>query len=127
MNAADILPALAGAAMVAGAALFALLPLLRPVSADLTTAPASPGVDRFQLYRNVLELELDYEMGKLSAEDYDVLSGDLLSQAAAQLRESRGKLEGIDEEVEREIAAARRAFSSTRAAPPAAVPSEHTG
>jgi len=117
---ADAVPVLLGACLIVAAAVFALLPLLRPARASAVGMVVAPdaAVDRFQLYRNVLELEFDYETGKLSAEDYAALSGELLGQAADQLREVRGRLDGIDDEIEREIAAARAAFASARGAPP---------
>jgi hypothetical protein len=114
----DVLPAALGILLVALAAAFVLLPLIRGVSmpeassVDLSAA----ATDRFGLYRQVLELEFDYQLGKLSAADYSQLSGELLSQAGQALREERGTLGALDEEIEREIAAARAAFAAVRRA-----------
>jgi len=71
--------------------------------------------DRSTIYRQVLELEFDYQVGKLSVEDYHQLATDLLAQAGELIREERGGLLGeLDDEIEREIAAARAAFTAAR-------------
>jgi hypothetical protein len=111
----DILPTLVGIALVAAAAAFALLPFARGGRIDsATNEPAAVG--RFRIYRQVLELEFDYEVGKLSTEDYTALSAELLAQAGEAMREERGSMGELDEEIEREIAAARTAFTAARGA-----------
>ena len=101
-------------------ATIALLPFVRGAgsSSDSAADPllASLQTDRGQLYRQVLELEFDYQVGKLSEADYRELSASLLAQAGELLREERGSLSELDEEIEREIAAARAAFAAVRAA-----------
>jgi hypothetical protein len=62
----------------------------------------------------VLELEFDHQMGKLSRSDFEQLSAQLLAQAGQALSEERGSLSAIDEQIEREIAAARAAFAAAR-------------
>jgi len=113
----DLLPAVLGILLVAAAAAFALLPLARGAK---ETAPSSisegTSVDRAMLYRQVLELEFDLQLGKLSKHDYEQLSAELLAQAGQALREERGTLGAIDAEIEREIAAARAAFAAVRRA-----------
>jgi hypothetical protein len=115
---ADSLPTVLGIVLVAAAAAFALVPFARASrgSASLLPDEAAPGIDRFFLYRQILELEFDYHMGKLSRDDYEHLSGDLLASAGAALREERGTLGELDEEIEREIAAARAAFAAAKSA-----------
>lgn len=109
----DVLLAGLGSVLVAAAAAFALLPLARGVEADaLTSAPEAP--DRFGLYRQVLELEFDYQLGKLSAADLEQQSSVLLADAGRALRAERGSISALDEEIEREIAAARAAFAAAR-------------
>ena len=108
----DVLPTVLGIALVAAAAAFALLPFVRggpsEDSAELESA------DRFRLYRQVLEMEFDLQLGKLSAEDYARLSSELLAQAGQELRAEHGGLGELDAEIEREIAAARAAFAAAR-------------
>ena len=77
-------------------------------------SPLANGADRSGLYRQILELEFDRDMGKLSSEDFDELSKQLLVEAARALREERGTIGEVDAEIEREIAAARAAFAAAR-------------
>jgi len=110
----DALPTIVGIVLVACAAAFALLPLARgtPAVAPMVEPLAT---DRSAIYRQVLELEFDYQVGKLSVEDFHQLSTELLGQAGELMREERGSLLGeLDDEIEREIAAARAAFAAAR-------------
>jgi hypothetical protein len=109
----DVLPTVLGILLVAAAAAFALLPFARAASPELTPADAE-ATDRFSLYRQVIELEFDLQMGKVSAEDYAKLSGELLLQAGQALRDEQGSISEVDAEIEREIAAARAAFAAAR-------------
>lgn len=113
---ADVLPTVLGIALVAAAAAFALIPFARPSSAyDDALAMAGPTADNRQaVYRQLLELEFDRDLGKLSDEDFAIVSSELLSQAGASLRRERGTLVEVDAEIEREIRAARAAFSAAR-------------
>jgi cytochrome c-type biogenesis protein CcmI len=108
------LPTILGIVLVAAAAAFVLLPLARGAPADAGESEPGP-TDRFGLYRQVLELEFDRELGKLSQADFDQLSSELLAEAGQALREERGTVGELDEEIEREIAAARAAFAAARA------------
>jgi cytochrome c-type biogenesis protein CcmI len=110
---ADV-PTILGILLVAAAAAFVLLPLARGSRAEVIVSEAGP-TDRFSLYRQVLELEFDRELGKLSSEDFETLSGELLAEAGQALRDERGANGELDEEIEREIAAARAAFAAARA------------
>ncbi len=110
----DVLPSIVGIVLVALAAAFVLLPFARGASVE-HVVPSIGGADRMALYRQVLELEFDRDMGKLSQSDFEELSGQLLVQAGAALREERGALSEVDAEIEREIAAARAAFAAARA------------
>jgi cytochrome c-type biogenesis protein CcmI len=109
---ADI-PTILGIVLVAAAAAFVLLPLARGPQIVAEVPEAAP--DRFGLYRQVLELEFDRELGKLSTEDFEQLSGELLAEAGQALRDERGAVGELDAEIEREIAAARAAFVAARA------------
>jgi hypothetical protein len=113
----DTLPILLGVLLVVGVAAFALLPLMRPRQSTDLVMPVSeePATDRMRLYRAVLDLELDYQTGKLSQSDFESLSAELLTQAGDQLRTTDRERDDVDAQIEREIAAARRAFASARA------------
>jgi len=114
VNGTDILPTILGIALVAAAAAFALLPFARTARPE-AIASAEPGAaDRFGLYRQVMELEFDVQVGKLAAEDYEQLSRALLAEAGQALKQERGSAAELDEEIEREIAAARAAFAAAR-------------
>jgi hypothetical protein len=109
----DFLPTLVGIALVACAAGFALLPLARGSRAAPVRA-AAPASDRSLIYQQVLEVEFDYQVGKLSTEDFSLLSAQLLGQAGELMRAERGDIGELDDEIEREIAAARAAFAAVR-------------
>ncbi len=119
MSSGDVLPIIVGIVLVAVAAGFALLPFARGAGAEPTPVPASPAVDRFGLYQQVVELEFDYQVGKLAEDDYRQLSAELLAQAGQALRDEKGSVAEVDAEIEREIAAARAAFAAARRAAPA--------
>jgi hypothetical protein len=108
----DLLPTAAGVLAVVFVALFAVLPLMRsPRAPSAAVEPVEAvAAERQRLYRQVLELEFDRDTGKVSADDFEALSNDLLGRAAAHLRASRTAEQSIDDQVEREIAAARRAL-----------------
>lgn len=114
MSGADILPTILGIALVAAAAAFALLPFARAAMPDGLSFSEPETTDRFLLYRQVVELEFDVQLGKLAAEDYEHLSRELLAEAGQALKEERGSIGELDEEIEREIAAARAAFAAAR-------------
>jgi hypothetical protein len=103
----DVVAVLIGASLVALACVFALLPLVRGAP-PLAVEPKSP-VKRFQLYQQVLEAEFDYQLGKLSAEDFERQKAELLGRASSLLREERAAptLADIEAEIEREISIAR--------------------
>ena len=116
MSGADLLPSIFGIVLVAAAAAFVLLPFARGAQLEVapSVTPDSDTPDRLALYHQVLELEFDQQLGKLSAEDFQQLSAELLAQAGQALREERGTLGEIDDEIEQEIAAARVAFATAR-------------
>lgn len=105
-------PVLLGLVLVAGAAGFALWPLWHRPGASALVIPAGPTPgERFELYRQVLELEFDEQTGKLAAEDGALLRAELLARASVSLRAERADLTRLDEALEQEIAAARRALA----------------
>lgn len=110
----DALPTILGIVLVALAAGFALLPIARGSKAAGLTSDEPVGADRSLVYRQILELEFDYQLGKLSTEDFQQLSAELMGQASQLMREEHGDLAELDDEIEREIAAARAAFSAAQ-------------
>jgi cytochrome c-type biogenesis protein CcmI len=123
-------PVILGVLLVALAAAAALLPLLRGAPSQPVTAPVTDPADaeRFELYRQVLELEFDQQTGKLSSEDFESLTRELLGRAGQLLhaRQAEGAASAstpapdVEAEVEREIAAARKAFARARRKQPEA-------
>jgi cytochrome c-type biogenesis protein CcmI len=109
----DVLPTILGIVLVAAAAAFVLLPLARGAKVEPVWSEPT-ATDRASLYRQVLELEFDRELGKLSAEDYEHLAGGLLARASQALLDEKGAVGELDAEIEREIAAARAAFAAAR-------------
>ena len=117
MTGSDLFLPLLGIALVGAASVFALLPLALNRAPGLAeAAPETPAAQRFQLYRQVLELEFDHQTGKLSDEDLQASSADLLARAAALLESAQPETSAIDEEIEREIAATRQVLAAARAA-----------
>ena len=114
MSGSDVLPVIIGILLVAAAAAFVLLPFTHGAHVETVSAARAASADRFALYGQVLELEFDRDVGKLSQADFEELSAGLLAQAGEALREERGMLGAVDEEIEREIAAARSAFAAAR-------------
>lgn len=110
----DVLPTVLGIVLIASAAVFALLPFVRGTRPAPETSDPTSARDRALLYRQVLELEFDHQVGKLSDADFRQLSSNLLARAADLLREEQGSLGEIDAEIEREIAAARAAFAAAK-------------
>ena len=109
----DTLPTILGILFVAAAAAFVLVPFARGAATEPLVRDA-PSTDRFTLYQQVLEAEFDFQVGKLAADDYRELSAELLARAGHALREEKGSVAEVDAEIEREIAAARAAFSAAR-------------
>lgn len=120
MNPAELVPVVVGILAVVLTAAFALWPLVsRPMPADPVdemdaATEVERGALRQGLYRQVLDLEFDLQTGKLSAEDYQALSSELLEQAALLMRADAVEESSLDEMIEQEIAAARLALASPR-------------
>jgi hypothetical protein len=110
----DVLPVVVGVVLIAAAAVFALLPFARQHQAEADIPDSAMARERALLYRQVLELDFDRQLGKLSEHDYRELSSSLLARAGDLLRAERGALGEMDDEIEREIAAARAAFAAAR-------------
>ncbi len=106
---------LAGAFVVALVLLFVGWPLLRQSPArPLSEAPAAdPAAERGSIYRELVELELDHRIGKVTAADFRELSDGLLARAAALIVAEDAETHDVDEQVEREIGAMREALRLT--------------
>jgi len=76
---------LAGAIVVALVLVFVGWPLLRQSATATLGAPpvADPAEERGAIYRELVELELDHRIGKVTAADFKELSDGLLARAAA--------------------------------------------
>jgi len=87
-------------------AAFVFYPLLR---GERTTPVDLPRVSeellqrRDQVYAELRELEFDYRVGKVSAEDYTETRNRLETEAARLLRAIDVQVAAIDDEIEREI------------------------
>ena len=95
------------------AVVFVLYPLVRPGVAKTRAADPTRELKerRVALYRQILDIELDQRMGKLDPVDGQQLSAALLAEAAALLAEQTTTTEAIDQQIEREIQAARQALT----------------
>ena len=108
-----------GLIVLAIAVAFVLAPLVQPRAAAPVAddAAAERRAARQSLYRHILEIEFDQQVGKVSAEDAGELTADLLRQAAALLGEEPGPVREADQaraQLEAEIAAVRRALNAGR-------------
>jgi cytochrome c-type biogenesis protein CcmI len=110
-----------GLLVLAGAVLFVLAPLLRarPVEATTEDVAAERRATRHSLYRQILEIEFDQQVGKVSDDDASELTAELLRQATGLLVEEPGQAREAAEaraQLEAEIAAVRRALATERRA-----------
>lgn len=102
-----------GGLVVLAVLAFVVLPLLRgrhALAATASESPLDPAQQRAAIYRELLELELDQQVGKIAESDYRELNEALLARAAALISQEDAASVAIDALVEREIAAAREAL-----------------
>jgi hypothetical protein len=104
-------------AVVIFAGAYVLLPLFRRGDNLEVELAAETDLDRLLdrkavVYRNLIDLEFEYRMGRLSQADFGRLESGYKQEAALILQEidRLGSLEAIDAEIEREISA-RKAVS----------------
>ena len=108
------------AAIVVGAALaFVAWPLVRPTPTSQQADPAAGDEAAFAsrrqaIYDEILELELDRQVGKLSDADFRELSEAALERAASVLAEADASQAATDEHLEREIASVRESLNRAR-------------
>lgn len=98
--------------VVAVALGYVIQPLLNPRSAiepskTSDSAMVSLATRRRAIYQEMLELELDYRIGKLDEHDYRELSDACLDRAASLLREEDDQTAATEERAERDVAAMR--------------------
>jgi hypothetical protein len=106
---------LAGALVVGLVLLFVGWPLLRqsPGAANVGLSERQPEEERAEIYRELVELELDHRIGKVTAADFRELSDGLLERAAALIVAEDAQTHDAEEQVEREIGAMREALRLT--------------
>ena len=105
-------PILIGLIAVALAVAFVLYPLVVPRRPSRGVLADELAEQRATIYRQVLELEFDYRMGKLSEADYHELTQALLARASALLAQAEQTNLSLEARLEEEIAAARAALAS---------------
>ena len=123
---------LLGTIVVVGVLAFVVLPLLRrqqPTPDDQHTI--DPTNERTEIYRELLELELDQKVGKIAEADYQEISDAMLARAATLISQEDADSLASDAQLEREIAEARAALKRTDAPavgprPTEAPPAEET-
>jgi hypothetical protein len=106
---------LAGALVVGLVLLFVGWPLLRQSSGPTATESSEkrPEEERAEIYRELVELELDHRIGKVTSADFRDLSDSLLERAAALIVAEDAQTHDAEEQVEREIGAMREALRLT--------------
>src|SRR3712207_3829627 len=102
---------LLGAAVVVAVLAFVALPLLRrqTSAADLRRT-VDPTAERTEIYRELIELELDQKVGKIAEADYWEISNAMLARAATLISQEDADARASDAQLEREIAEARAAL-----------------
>ena len=103
---------LLGMIAVVAALAFVAYPLFRRSAAATppTEAPESFAERRAAVYRELLELEFDHRVGKLSQADFRQLADACLARAAALVAAEERTTEALDARIEREVAAMRVAM-----------------
>ena len=104
------------ALLVTGTLAFVVYPLIRPPAAsqaevvEQATPPHDLTSRRHAIYRDIVDLQFDRRMGKLTQADYQQLSEESLRRAADLLAQGDAADEDLDAQVEREIEATRAAL-----------------
>jgi hypothetical protein len=121
---------IAGVALVAIAGFYVLTPLFAESRAAIDIELlAETELDRLLdrkavIYRNLKDLDFEHMMGRLSDADYNRLEADYKNDAAVLLQklDQLGASEGLDEAIEKDIAARKVKLFATVSAPPKEVP-----
>jgi hypothetical protein len=109
-----------GALVVVVALAFVAYPLVRPRTGPDPGGPEPEhlggiAAERYEVYREMLDLDFDHRVGKLNDDDYRQLSEACLARAADLLATEDARESEAAERAEREIAAMREALRSSRA------------
>ena len=113
MNATDLLPILCSVALLLGLLLYLGRPLLTSGRTSAASRPTRQLFERKeQLLGEIVELELDRELGKVSAEDFQRLFAELEAETLAVIGEL-DRLNGasssqLERRIEKEVAALRQ-------------------
>ena len=113
MNAIELLPIICSIALLLGLLLYLGRPLLTGGRAGAMTGPTRQLFERKeQLLGEIVELELDRELGKVSAEDFQRLFAELETETLAVIGEL-DRLNGasspkLERRIEEEVAALRQ-------------------
>jgi len=99
------------AVVVVAVLAFVVLPLVRGVTPSPTDASAAVVLtaarERSAIYQELVELELDQRIGKVTTDDYREQADVLLARAAALISAEDAESSAADAQIEREIAAVR--------------------
>ena len=103
---------LLGTVAVLSALAFVAYPLVRRSEAEpaSTETPETFAERRAAVYRELLELEFDHRVGKLSDVDFRQLSDACLARATELVATEERTTEALDARIEREVAALRAAL-----------------
>ena len=113
----------------AGAAAGAFYRMLVPLAAPLVLRTGAPVSERTRaalerekmlVLRTIKELEFDRSMGKLSAKDFDEMSGRLRARALSLMKQLDMDATGYRDAIEQELAARVRKGAQVRTVSPAA-------
>ena len=113
MNATDLLPILCSVALLLGLLLYLGRPLLTSGRTSAASRPTRQLFERKEkLLGEIVELELDRELGKVSAEDFQRLFAELEAETLAVIGEL-DRLNGasssqLERRIEKEVAALRQ-------------------
>lgn len=119
MNATGLLPVLCSVALLLGLLLYLGRPLLTSGRAGTASGPTRQLFERKeQLLGEIVELELDRELGKVSAEDFQRLFAELEAETLAVIGEL-DRLNGasssqFERRIEKEVAALRQKTAASR-------------
>ena len=119
MNAIDLLPVICSIALLLGLLLYLGRPLLTGGRAGAVTGPTRQLFERKeQLLGEIVELEFDRELGKVSAEDFQRLFAELEAETLAIIGEldqlNGASSDQFERRIEEEVAALRQKTAASR-------------
>ena len=119
MNATDLLPIISSVALLLGLLLYLGRPLLTGERTGVATGPTRQLFERKeQLLGEIVELEFDRELGKVSAEDFQRLFAELEAETLAIIGEldrlNGASSDQFERRIEEEVAALRQKTATPR-------------